>query len=214
MPRVEGEERSPTLRGERQPTAQGARARGRNPLKSFPLPGGIYAGAFLDAIARAEHNTKGYGEVNPGQSWGRYQMTRRALIDSGMLNPDTEEWTGPLARKLGIESVKDFLATPLAQEEAFQAYLEKTENYLRNKGVTAYVGRTIDGIGSKITITQSNLLAAGHRWGAGIVNMYLKHLKAHNWRSDPSTFPEKLRRAFLAVETRLREFQGIRRRAR
>ena len=131
-----------------------------------------------------------------------------------MLNPDTEEWTGPLARKLGIESVKEFLASPLAQEEAFQAYLEKTENYLRNNGVTAYVGRTIDGIRGKITITESNLLAAGHRWGAGTVNMYLAHLKAHNWTSDSSTFPDKHRRAFLAVETRLREFQGIRHRAR
>ena len=37
----------------------------------------------------------------------------------------------------------------------------------------------------------------------------IKHLERHGWKSDPSTFPTKLRRPFLAVETRLREFENI-----
>ena len=144
LPRVEGEGWSPTPQAERQPTAQETRAQGRDLLRRFPLPGGIYAGAFLDAIARTERNTKGYGEVNPGQAWGRYQMTKDALIDGGMLDPDTMRWTGPLARRLGIESEEDFLASPQAQEKAFQAYLKRTEHYLRNHGALAHLGRTIE----------------------------------------------------------------------
>ena len=215
LPRVEGEELSPSPQAERQPTAEGTRAQGRDPLKRFPLPGGIYAGDFLDAIARAEHNTKGYGEVNPGRAWGRYQMTVGALIDAGIRDPDTEEWTGPLARRLGIQSEEDFLANPLAQEEAFQAYLKMTESYLRNYGVTAYVGQTIHGIKGKNTIAEGNLLAAAHREGAGTLARYFDHLKRHNWRSDPSTFPPgKLGEKFLDIETRLRTFQGIHHRSR
>ena len=215
LPRVEGKDLSPTPRAERQPKPEGTWAQGRDPLKRFPLAGGIYAGAFLDAIARAERNAKGYAEVNPGWAWGRYQMTRKALIDGGILDPETEEWTGPLARKLGIESVKDFLASPLAQEEAFQAYLKRTETYLRNFGALAHLGRTIHGIKGKITISEGNLLAAAHRQGAGTVARYLDHLKRHNWRSDPSTFPPgELGKKFLHIETRLRTFQGIHHRAR
>ena len=110
----------------------------------------------------------------------------------------------------GIESEKDFLASPLAQEEALQAYLKWTENYLRDKGATAYVGQTIHGIKGKITIAEGNLLAAAHRQGAGTVARYLDHLKRHNWTSDPSTFPPgELGKKFLHIETRLRTFQGI-----
>ena len=215
LPPVEGEERNPTPQTERQPKPEGGRAQDRDPLKRVPLPGGIYAGAFLDAIARAERNTKGYSEVNPGRAWGRYQMVRRALIDAGIRDPDTKEWTGPLARKLGIESEQDFLASPLAQEKAFQAYLKRTERALRNNGVTAYLGQTIHGIKGKITIAEGNLLAAAHREGAGTVARYLDHLKRHNWKSDPSTFPPgKLGEKFLHIETRLRTFQGIHHRAR
>ena len=142
-------------------------------------------------------------------------MTKDALIDGGMLDRDTKEWTGALARKLGIGSEEDFLASPQAQEKAFQEYLKMTELALRNKGAAAYVGRTIHGIKGKITITEGNLLAAAHRQGAGTVARYLDHLKRHDWRSDPSTFPPgELGKKFLHIETRMRTFQGIHYRAR
>ena len=115
----------------------------------------------------------------------------------------------------GVEGEEDFLASPLAQEEAFHAYLKRTEYYLRNYGALAHLGRTIDGTRGKITITEGNLLAAAHREGAGTVARYLDHLKRHNWRSDPSTVPPReLGKKFLQIETRLRTFQGIHYRAR
>ena len=141
-------------------------------------------------------------------------MTEGALIDAGIRDKDTKQWTGPLARRLGITSEQDFLSNPLAQEKAFEVYLEKSEGYLRDTGATAYVGQTIDGIEGDIALTKGTLLAAAHRRGAGNVIKYLKHLEAHIWISDESTFPRSMRDVFLQIETRLRTFQDIRHRTR
>jgi hypothetical protein len=197
------------------PAAAGAAPRSPRPPARVPLKGGVYSDDFLKAIAEAEHNVKGYAEVNPGKAWGRYQMTEGALVDAGIRDRNTKRWTGSLARQLGITSEQDFLNSPLAQEKAIEVYLEKTEGYLRDKGATAYAGQTIDGIKGDIALTKSGLLAAAHREGAGNVVKYLDHLKRHNWISEPSTFPEgKLGEKFLHIETRLRTFQGIRHRMR
>ena len=59
-----------------QPGTATATPRSPQPPPRVPLKGGLYSGAFLDDIAKAEHNVKGYAEVNPGKAWGRYQMTR------------------------------------------------------------------------------------------------------------------------------------------
>ena len=192
-----------------QPSAAAAAPRSPQPPPRVPLKGGLYSGAFLDAIAKAEHNVKGYAEVNPDKAWGRYQMTKGALIDAGIHDSNAKNWMGPLARKMGITSEHDFLNNPLAQEKAVQVYLERTERALRNKGATVHIGRTFKGIKAKITITPSGLLAAAHRRGAGNVALYLDHLKRHNWISDRSTFPDgKLEEIFLNVETRVRLFQA------
>ena len=197
------------------PGAAGTAPRSPQPPARVPLEGGLYSGAFLDAIVKAEHNVKGYAELNPGKAWGRYQMTEGALIDAGIRDRNTRMWIGSLARQLGITSEQDFLNSPLAQEKAIEVYLEKTERYLRDKGATAYAGQTIDGIKGDIALTKGSLLAAAHREGAGNVVKYLDHLKRHNWISEPSTFPKsKLGEKFLHIETRLRTFQGIRHRMR
>ena len=57
------------------PGAATAAPRSPQPPPRAPLKGGMYSGTFLDAIAKAEHNVKGYAEVNPDLAWGRYQMT-------------------------------------------------------------------------------------------------------------------------------------------
>ena len=187
----------------------GTAPRSPQPPRRVRLKGGVYSGDFLDAIAKAEHNVKGYAELNPDKAWGRYQMTRDALIDAGIHVSKAKMWTGPLARQTGIKGEQDFLNNPLAQEMAIQAYFLKTERALRNNGIVAYAGQTIDGIEGDIALTEGNLLAAAHRRGAGNVAKYLDHLKRHNWISDQSTFPEgRLGEVFLNVETRLRLFQA------
>ena len=198
-----------------QPSAAGAAPHSPQPPAGVSLKGGVYSRAFLDAIAKAEQNVKSYAEVNPGKAWGRYQMTEGALIDAGILDPNSKKWTGPLSRKMGIKGEQDFLRNPLAQEMAIEAYLLKTERALGNKGILAYAGQTIDGIKGNIALTEGRLLAAAHRQGTGNVALYLDHLKRHNWISDPSTFPKgQLGHKFLHVETRLRTFGGISHRAR
>ena len=72
-----------------QPSVAGAAPRSPQPPARISFQGGLYSGPFLDTIAGAERNAKGYPEVNPGNAWGRYQMTKGALIDAGVLDPNT-----------------------------------------------------------------------------------------------------------------------------
>ncbi len=59
------------------------------------------------------------------------------------------------------------------------------------------------------SVTESGLLAAAHRQGAGMVKQYLDHQRRHNWTTNPKTFPKNKKDQFLGVETRLREFQNV-----
>ena len=51
-----------------QPGAAGAAPRPPQPPARISFQGGVYSGGFLDAIAKAEHNAKGYAELNPGNA--------------------------------------------------------------------------------------------------------------------------------------------------
>jgi hypothetical protein len=67
----------------------------------------------------------------------------------------------------------------------------------------------VSGVKAQITVTESGLLAAAHRQGAGMVKQYLDHQRRHNWTTNPKTFPKNKKNQFLSVETRLREFQNV-----
>ena len=135
---------------------------------------------------------------------GRYQMTDSALKDAGMKDTNGN-WTG----KYGVTGDADFLNNPKAQEQAAAEYHRSNYRHLQSNGDLAKKGHTIKGINGQITITEAGLLAAAHRQGAFAVHKYLNNVFANGGRSNPNTFPPKLKDAFLSIETRLREFQNI-----
>ena len=138
---------------------------------------------------------------------GRYQMTRSALRDIGMLD-ENQQWTG----KYGVHGKREFLTNPDAQEAALADYTEKLEDYLESNGHSFddHRGQVITGLEGEIPITRSGLIAAAHREGAEAVSVYLDTLKSKNWYSRGAlpTDPEEAKK-FRAIETRLREFQDV-----
>ena len=109
----------------------------------------------------------------------------------------------------GIRNEGDFRKNRAVQDMLFRKFLTKNHERLTNNGSRKHVGRTFQGIRRPITITEGGLAAAAHRKGPTGVELYLKHLQSQGWISNASKFPPKQRRNFLAIETRLREFENI-----
>ena len=82
---------------------------------------------------------------------------------------------------------------------------------LENNGSRQYLGAPIRGVVDNFTITDTGLLAASHREGAGAVHNYLSHLESDkngryymNYNNISDT---RQRDMFKRIETRLREFE-------
>ncbi len=149
---------------------------------------------WRDAIARKEVKSEpheGYGtsatEVKVEQdrttvtvALGRYQMTRTALRDIGMLDED-QQWTG----KYGVHNKREFLTNSDAQEAALIDLTAKYEGYLEDNGHSFddHRGQVITGLLGDIRITRPGLVAAAHGQGAQAVSVYLDVLKSKNWYS-------------------------------
>ncbi|MBM3570053.1 MAG: hypothetical protein FJX46_15005 [Alphaproteobacteria bacterium] len=154
----------------------------------------------------------GYGvkleDNQGGVALGRYQLKRGALIDAGFKDKDGN-WTDK-ARALGVDSEESFLKSPKAQDAAMDAYMTKVDGYIRHLGLDKQHGREFIGVmGTNIEVTQSGLAAAIHRAGQGEVNAYFKHQAEQSWKIDRDPFPANKKELFLAIETRLREFQNV-----
>jgi hypothetical protein len=133
-------------------------------------------------------------------------MRRDSLVESGMMT-SYGEWTG----KYGVHSWEEFLNNPQAQEAAMSDWSDRIDHYIRSNHA-ARLTKQITGIKEDITVTESGLAAAIHKEGPGAVRAYFGWLEQHGWNSrDHQEEMKKLkpeqRRSFLAVETRLREFQ-------
>ncbi len=169
-----------------------------------PLPQSPVSKRFRDEIAKAEQS-KSYQDENPSSgAWGRYQLTPTARRDIGL-----ERLDGSLTGKYGVNTKKEFLNDPVAQEKAFADVMKRNEQQLRakNNNAVQHLGRQIDGIKAKFKISMSGLLAAAHRRGAGAVRQHLDHQKANKWVSNPKTFPAGAD-VFKSIETRLRVFEN------
>ncbi|MCH8197041.1 MAG: hypothetical protein IH904_03060 [Proteobacteria bacterium] len=170
-----------------------------------PLPQSPVSKRFRDEIAKAEQST-GYQDENPSsRAWGRYQLTPIARQDIGLERRD-----GSLTGKYGVNTKKEFLNDPVAQEKAFADVMKRNEEQLRVKKNNAvqYLGQQIDGVKAKFKISSSGLLAAAYREGARAVRQYLDHQKANKWVSNPKIFPAGSN-IFRSIETRLRVFENI-----
>ena len=148
------------------------------------------------------HNTNGGGFG----ALGKYQIRRDGFVDTGYLDKNYN-WTG----KNGILSIDDFLNSPEKQEQVLDEYLKSNYGQLKNKGSLNYLGTPMQGVVNNFDITNTGLLAASHREGAGAVNNYLKHLvKNQNGRYyiDYGNMSDKdLSDMFRRIETRLRNFE-------
>lgn len=166
--------------------------------------------AFRARIARAETGAarpgEGYGARNAGSNaLGRYQLTPQALRDLGWKDA-AGGWTA-LAARHGVGSDEEFLAKPAAQEAAMGAYLRRAEALLDRNGSLARSGGAVTGLdGAPVPLTEAGLVAAAHRRGAGSVARYLAHRAAPS-EAPPLSVAE--RRAFAAVERRLRDFAEL-----
>ncbi len=167
--------------------------------------------AFRARIARAETGAaragEGYGARNAASgALGRYQLTPQALRDLGWRDAGGG-WTA-LAARHGVSSDAEFLSGPAAQEAVMGAYLRRAEAQLNSNGSLARSGGTVTGLdGASVPLTEAGLVAAAHRRGAGSVARYLAHRSAPSDAAAPLSAAE--RRAFAAVERRLRDFAEL-----
>ena len=148
------------------------------------------------------HTTQGGGIG----AYGKYQIRQPGFIDIGYMDKNGN-WTG----KNGIFSANDFLNSPQKQEQILDEYLKSNYQQLKNKGALNYVGTPMHGLVNDFDITNTGLLAASHREGAGAVNNYLNNLvKNQNGRYyiDYDRIDDnKLSEMFKRIETRLRNFE-------
>ena len=127
---------------------------------------------FFDALGKRESGGN-YKAFNKYGYAGKYQMGEAALIDAGYYEKRgnyNNDWSGIFLGRDNVYSIKDFLNSPKAQENAQIAYKRRQWLYLKAVGADKFVGKFINGY----TITPSGLLAGAHLKGAGGVIEYLK----------------------------------------
>ncbi len=89
------------------------------------------------------------------------------------------------------------------------AYLRRAEALLDRNGSLARSGGAVTGLdGAPVRLTEAGLVAAAHRRGAASVARYLAHRGAPA-PADAPPLSASDRRAFAAVERRLRDFAEL-----
>jgi hypothetical protein len=173
-----------------------------------PFAAGPDNQAFRQRIAEAERSHEhggGYHLRNERSgALGRYQMLGIALQDIGWRDA-RGGWTGRAAA-FGVRSETDFLGNPAAQEAAMGDFLRRVETQLQANGALRSAGGVVAGVdGRPVAITESGLVAAAHRRGAGAVQRWL----LHRTETPDAPVPERDRAAFASIEARLRGFAGV-----
>lgn len=150
-----------------------------------------------------------YTKVNPSGggfgALGKYQIRRDGFKDIGYVNQDNQ-WVG----RNNIYSNQDYLNNEQIQEQALDDFMQAKYKQLRNNGSSQYLGYPIKGIVENFDITDTGLLAASHREGAGAVHNYLSHLEkdqdGHYYIDYDKISDPRIREMFKRIETRLRRF--------
>lgn len=128
---------------------------------------------FLNDLGACESGGN-YKALNKYGYAGKYQMGEAALIDAGYYKKNSciynNDWSGSFIGRDGVNSLQDFLNSPMAQENAQIVFKKKQWGYLKAVGANQYSGQIINGY----KITDSGLLAGAHLKGAGSVIEYLK----------------------------------------
>ncbi|MBT4711000.1 MAG: hypothetical protein HOB82_05685 [Alphaproteobacteria bacterium] len=104
-------------------------------------------------------------------AWGMYQFRVIAFKEVGMIDADGNWIEG---NNYGVTSFDEFLANPLAQEQAMEDFMISQQNQIEDYKTDDFVGESIDVVVNgeivTISITMDGLLAAAHIEGAGGTN--------------------------------------------
>jgi hypothetical protein len=139
--------------------------------------------AVLDGFQGALKKQESGGnpaKVNQLGYAGLYQFGAPRLADMGIYTPGPGEslkgwsetsanapgkWSGTfnLPGRPDIKTLKDFLASPSAQEEAFQIHTAKMDKEIQQNGLEKFIGKEVGGQ----LITREGLYAMMHLGGAG-----------------------------------------------
>ena len=120
---------------------------------------------FFAELGYRESSGKYDNDNNP-YYYGMYQLGKLALTEAGYYDIKKDKFTG----KNGINSKKDFLNDPAAQEDAVRCFEQAQWKQLKNMCNKYYYNQKINGI----QLTDSGLLAGAHLVGPSEVCKYLK----------------------------------------
>ncbi len=181
----------------------------------------VLSSKFREAISAAEagdNPVPPWDARNPGSTAiGRYQILKDAFVDAG-LKDASGNWRAGNA--LGVKTDAEFLASQDAQNKAFDMIMARNDKQLKSNGAYNHIGKDVDGLKDKFKITESGLLAAAHRQGAGAVRDYLVRMRENEWNSqkgldeiqNSDRNPQQIKSmmdAHKAIEQRLREFTNV-----
>lgn len=137
---------------------------------------------------------------------GKYQFRSPSLQDLKYVNKNNK-WLG----KDGVRSTAYFLNHPEIQEKAVREFVDINYRAIKSHNGLPFAGKTIAGLRGTFRITIAGMLAAAHKEGGKKVCDYMKSLEKN--QNGLYYFPYeksgKDKRAFLAIETRLREFAKV-----
>ncbi len=160
---------------------------------------------LLGEIESGNNYSKVNSEGGGFGALGKYQIRRDGFRDMGYIDQNNQ-WIG----KNNIYSNQDYLNNNQAQEKALDDFMQEKYKQLKNNGSYQYLNYHIKGIVDDFDVTDTGLLAASHREGAGAVHNYLSHLekdqKGHYHINYDKIQDPKMQAMFKRIETRLRRF--------
>ena len=169
---------------------------------------GVPGDVFRGEIGRRESSDNWKAERTEPVALGRYQLRIIALKDVKLMDAEGN-WTG----RWGIGTKSQFLASSDVQNLAMTEYMRNNEGYLHGArdelDVFDFRGQEIVGVIGSFKVTPVGLMAAAHRWGAGGVRSYFDHQIENSWVSSFEGLDKGTRDKYLAIETRLREFENV-----
>ncbi len=129
--------------------------------------------AFLFALSMMESDGN-YQAVNTLNYLGAYQFGEGALTDLGYVRFDGDasnnDFSGGWTGKHGVNSARDFLASPRAQDLAVREWVELMWHYIELQNLDAYAWTEVGGV----TLTPSGMLAAVHLLGPDSLAQFVR----------------------------------------
>lgn len=158
---VQGQE-SKDVKPDQSEKANGCQASGANGAGS----GSSGAGDYNNAVGKVEsNNTTNITNKDSGAA-GQFQFTKPAFIEVGIMNRDGSFNPN---NKYGVTSISDFKTNATAQLNAQNDFTRNQLGYMRNLGITNYVGKPVGGN----TYDLQTLQAGAHQVGPGGLQSFL-----------------------------------------